>query len=271
MHWPEYGIEAVLLGTFMVSACTFTTLINHPAGPVHSRLASAMARRALIGVAMGLTAITLIYSPWGQRSGAHMNPSTTLTFWLLGKVAAHDALSYAIAQFIGAAAGVALARLALGKWLQHASVNHVVTTPGPRGPIAAWAAEALIACGMMSMVLFCSNHLELAPFTGLIAGLLVAVYITVEAPLSGMSMNPARTFGSAMVARRWNAYWVYVTAPLCGMLTAAALYTSLPGTNVYCAKLQHPHSESCIFRCERDRLVSAMSANPATLRSETTR
>ena len=67
-------------------------------------------RRGLIGVAMGLTAIALIYSPWGKRSGAHMNPSVTLTFWRLGKIKSIDALFYIVFQFLGGWVGVALVR-----------------------------------------------------------------------------------------------------------------------------------------------------------------
>ena len=90
-HWPEYLIEGTLLGFFMVSACVSVALIEHPGSPIRRRVRSALARRGLIGVAMGVTALVLITSPWGARSGAHMNPATTLAFWLLGKVAAADA------------------------------------------------------------------------------------------------------------------------------------------------------------------------------------
>src|SRR5215470_15851056 len=106
-------MEAAPLSGFMVSACTFATLLEHPAGLGRRVIGSAPARRALMGLAMGLTAVVLIYSPWGQQSGAHMNPATTLTFFLRGKVAPCDAAFYTIAQFVGGGIGVALARLFL--------------------------------------------------------------------------------------------------------------------------------------------------------------
>jgi aquaporin Z len=108
-HWPEYLIEAAGLGVFMLVACVFGTLLGHPASPVVRAVPDALARRALMGVAMGLTAIGLIYSPWGRRSGAHFNPATTLTFWRLGKVASADAALYALAQAVGGIAGVGVA------------------------------------------------------------------------------------------------------------------------------------------------------------------
>lgn len=260
-HWPEYVMEASLLACFMVSACMFATLLEHPGGPVRRAVSNALVRRALMGVAMGLTAVALIYSPWGRQSGAHMNPATTLTFFLRGKVAEWDAAFYAATQFAGGAAGVAAARLLLRNWLRHASVNHVVTTPGRHGVAVAWIAELLIAFGMMFMVLYVSNDAMLTPYTGLFAGVLVALYITFEAPLSGMSLNPARSFGSALVARHWKAFWVYLTAPAVGMLLASGAYATLPVHNhVYCAKLDHCNDRRCIFRCEFDQLRQRIAA-----------
>ena len=99
------------------------------------------------------------------------------------------------------------------------------------------------------MVLLMSNS-ALARFTGLFAGILLATYIGAEAPVSGMSMNPARTLGSALPARQWTAIWVYFTAPPLGMLAAAELYRRLPGARrVFCAKLHHDNDKRCIFRC----------------------
>ena len=100
MHWPEYLTEAAGLGLFMISACVFGTLLGHPNSPVVQAVPDALARRALMGLAMGLTAVGLICSPWGQRSGAHFNPATTLTFWRLGKVAPADAGFYMLAQVL---------------------------------------------------------------------------------------------------------------------------------------------------------------------------
>src|ERR1041385_3293908 len=139
-HWPEYLMEAAALGTFMVSACVFVVLFEHPSSPVHQSFEGAsMLRRSLIGLAMGLTAIGIIYSPWGQRSGAHMNPAVTLTFLSLGKIAPWDALFYIAGQFAGAVAGVLFSAGIAGARL--ARVQYVVTVPGPPGPWVAFAAE----------------------------------------------------------------------------------------------------------------------------------
>jgi len=243
-HWPEYAIEAACLGLFMISACVFVTLLEHPLSPARAALADPALRRVLVGVAMGLTAIGLIYSPWGQQSGAHMNPSLTLAYLRLGKIAPADAFAYVLSQFAGGLSGVLVARVVLGS-----AVADAATLPGPRGPVPAFLGELVISFGMMAMVLLVSNSRR-ARLTGLFAGLLVATYISVEAPLSGMSMNPARTLGSAVHAGQWTALWVYFTAPPLGMLAAAEVYVRLPGArDVWCAKLHHDNDKRCIFRC----------------------
>src|SRR5262249_37045875 len=113
-HSPEYLIEAAFLGLFMVSACSFTVLLQHPASTLRQMLPNAFIRRFLTGVAMGLTAIALIYSSWGKQSGAHLNPSITLTFLRLGKIDPWDACFYIIAQFIGGTLGVLFSGLIWG-------------------------------------------------------------------------------------------------------------------------------------------------------------
>ena len=250
-HWPEYLMEAAALGIFMISACVFSVLLEHPSSPLHQALEdTALVRRALVGLAMGLTAVGIISSPWGRRSGAHMNPSVTLTFLALGKVAPWDALFYVFFQFVGGVAGVLIASVLIGLPLQHSAIDYVVTMPGPGGPGVAFLAEGAISLLLMSTILLVSNSQRLSRFTPLFAGTLVAAFITIEAPLSGMSMNPARTFGSAFSAHEWTALWVYFTAPLAGMLLAAALYLFRRGAHaVFCAKLHHCNSERCIFRC----------------------
>lgn len=250
VHWPEYLMEATELAIFMVSACLFTVVLEHPALVLRDAIASPMLRRVLIGLAMGLTAIAIIYSPWGKQSGAHFNPSVTLTFLRLGKVSPWDAAFYIAAQFIGGVAGVMLAEALLGGAIADRAVRYAATVPGPRGTSIAFVAELGISFLLMTAVLNSSNSARVARFTGVFAGVLVATFITFEAPLSGMSMNPARTFGSALPARIWDALWIYFTAPPLGMLLASELYirTRRVGA-VLCAKLHHQNNKRCIFKC----------------------
>jgi aquaporin Z len=246
-HWPEYLIEAWALGMFMISAALLATLLEYPASPIHRWITDPLARRVVAGIAMGLTAIALIHSPWGKRSGAHMNPAVTLTFLRLGKAHGWDALFFVIAQFVGGTLAVLLMAALLGPSFTAAPVSYAATLPGPAGPWVALLAEFAISAGLILVVLTLSASQHLAPFTGIAAGCLVAGYISLEAPLSGMSMNPARTFASAAPAMQWQYFWIYLCAPVIGMLAGAQLYLSVRGTRALgCAKLLHPPDTRCI-------------------------
>jgi len=146
--------------------------------------------------------------------------------------------------------GLLVAALIIGMAIEHPAVNYVVTVPGFGGAGIAFVAEAVISFGLMLVVLIVSNRTKLNAWTGVFAGVLVALYITVEAPLSGMSMNPARSFASALPAQLWTDLWVYLTAPFVGMLLAAECYVRFPGIHrVLCAKLHHANDTHCIFLC----------------------
>ena len=200
---------------------------------------------------MGLTAIALIYSPWGQRSGAHMNPAVTLTFLRLGKVAPWDAVFYIAGPVRGGTLGVLLVAGVLGRFFREPAGAYVATLPGRRACGVAFIAEALISLGLMTVVLLASNSPRLARFTGLFAGLLVALYITFEAPLSGMSMNPARTFASAAAGRACGtasgSTYRRRRSACCSRSSSTGRVRRTP--EVVCAKLVHHTHRRCIFHC----------------------
>ena len=245
-RWPEYLIEAALLGLFMASACSFGVILFHPDSAMVAAVPNPALRRMLMGLAMGSTAAALIYSPWGKQSGAHFNPAVTITFFRLGKVAPWDAVFYPIFQFCGGVLGVLAVAAVLRQSLADPEVNFVVTVPGRWGVWPAFAAEIIISCVLMLTILIVTNS-RLSTKAGLFGACLVATYITLESPISGMSMNPARTVASAAVAGVWTSAWIYFIAPLLGMLAAAQLYLSFSRRGVGCAKWHHDNNKRCIF------------------------
>ena len=245
VHWPEVLMEGLGLGLFMASAGVFGTLLEAPGSPVHAAIPEPVARRVLMGLAMGLTAVGLIYSPWGQRSGAHINPAVTATFFRLGRLRGPDALAYVAAQALGGLLGVLLVAALLGDTFVHPPVRGVATMPGPPGVAVAFAAEAAISFLLMSVVLALGRSERLGRRTGLVVGGLVCLFIVLEAPLSGMSMNPARSLASAIAVREWEGLWIYFTAPTLGMLLAAELHVRAAVAPAGCAKLFH--RLPCIF------------------------
>jgi aquaporin Z len=256
-HWPEYAIDGACLALFMISAAAVSTLLQHPASPLACWTAHPALQRLPMGVAMGLTNAALIYSPLGARSGAHMNPAVTLTFLRLRRIAPADAAGYVLAQFAGGLSGIAAATWMLAGLPSHPAVNYAATVPGPTGAIAAFAAELAMSFLLMLMVLWTSNTPAWSRFTGLAASLLVAAYIVVEAPLSGMSLNPARTVGSNVFASLLSPLWIYFIAPPAGMLLASECFVRHFGlSKIRCAKLHHDGSARCIFHCAHRELAS---------------
>ncbi|MBA3716071.1 MAG: aquaporin [Pyrinomonadaceae bacterium] len=258
-HWPEYLIEAWGLGMFMIVACVCAAFIFAPASPLH--ISGTFPANLLMGLGMGLTAMGVMLSPWGKRSGAHINPSVTLTFYRLGKIKIWDALFYVVAQFIGGTAGVFLSWLILGAMLEAPEVNYVVTIPKEAGIAVAFIAEFIISFGLMIMVLITSNSEKLKNLTPYLAGLLITAYIVFEVKYSGMSMNPARTFASAIVGNIWTGWWLYFVSPPLAMLTAAEVYLFFKGSAaVKCAKLHHHNKQRCVF-CNKQRVTATAKSN----------
>jgi aquaporin Z len=249
VDWRLYVYEAAELAAFMISACIFTVLLFAPEiAPVRN----AWVARALMGVAMAATAILIIKSPWGKRSGAHFNPAITITFFRLGKIGPYDALFYIASHFAGAVGGVGVAALLLGPRLALPQVRYAVTLPGVGGVPGAFAAEFFMAALLMAVVLYTSNRKRLAPFTPYCVGVLIANYILVLAPVSGFSINPARTVGSAVFAHVWTAVWLYFVAPLAGMLGAAEIYVRFGAPQTTPARIRHYFSHRHLV--QRNRL-----------------
>src|SRR5262249_15636454 len=155
---------------------------------------------------------------------AHMNPSVTLTFLWLGRVHRWDAAWYIMAHFIGAIAGVLAARQILGLRLSDPSVQYMVTVPGEHGSAITFLGEFLLSAVLMAAVLDSSNHRRLAGFTPTIVAILTILFFVLSPSKSGFSVNPARTFSSALFAANWQGLWIYFAAPCLGMLSAAAIY-----------------------------------------------
>jgi aquaporin Z len=234
---------------YLLLTCVFAALLQHPASPVRHFVPNNILRRALMGLAIGTTIMTIILSPWGKQSGGHINPAMTFAFYRLGKIAPWDAIFYGVAQFAGATCGVAIATFLLRGVAGDDAARYAATVPGVYGPTVAFVAELGISFLLMLTVLATTSRENLAAYTPYFVGSLYVVNITFETPLSGMSMNPARTFGPATYAGYGHALWIYFVAPTAGMLLASAAFLrTRQGTPLYCAKLHHANDKRCIFQ-----------------------
>ncbi|MCO5999082.1 MIP/aquaporin family protein [Actinoallomurus rhizosphaericola] len=236
----EFAATAILLA-LTVSAIVVGFATGSPivtAIPCHDL------RRLLTGILIAGIAVAIVYSPLGRTSGGHMNPAITLAFFLLRKLTPRSAAAYAAAQFGGAVTGVLLALLT---WDHSAAdVRLGATVPALGGPAACLGAEAAMTFLLVTLILNFVDRPRLMPFTGAAAALLVAVLFFVERPISGTSLNPARSLGPALVGSVWTGLWVYLTAPPLGALAAALLYRRRRRT-VACGKLIHDSAYACHF------------------------
>jgi aquaporin Z len=223
-NWKHYLQEALGLALFMFSACFFGAMLESKTSSWHHAIPNDTIRTLLMGLLMGTSALFIFYSPLTSPSGSQINPAVTLTFLRLNKMCHWDAFFYIIFQLTGGLFAVHIMQNIMGNTLTGPPVHSVVTVPGRYGVTAALLTETLIAFSTMSMVLFTSSHEHLKKYTRLISAVLVCCWVFFAGPISGFGMNPARTIASALPAGIWTAWWIYLFAPVAGMLLAAEVF-----------------------------------------------
>jgi aquaporin Z len=216
--------------------------------PVAHFIPSYSLRLLLTGLIYAGSGSLFAISPLGKLSGAHINPSVSLAFFARGKMHSHDLAGYLVAQFIGATVG---AWLLVILWRGHAAdVHDGVTAPGPGYPI--WfvflAEFAMTLALVFAIFAFLSSH-RLMRWTPLMTWILVAFLVWIGAPISGTSLNPARSFGPSLISWFWSYQWLYWIAPPLGSLCAVFLFRVIAkDRKVLTGKLFHVPHYPCIFR-----------------------
>ncbi len=219
-------MEALAIAGFVLLAAFTTIFLEHPASPVaHTQLAvHPVLRSVILGVLMGIY-IFAISSTIGKLSGAHANPILTYAFYRIKKISSKDVWAYFGAQFLGAIIAVLLLKLTVGQLFKYSLIDYSITKPKPWHSLGAcFIAEFIISFLFVATTLFVLTSKKLEKYNGVIAGLLIALFLIFELPYSGMSMNPARSFASAFVAGKWKELWVYFVAPIFGMLLATEFF-----------------------------------------------
>ncbi len=236
-HWREYLMEAAGLGGFVLGAGLLTVFLEHPDFPAMQSSfggeENAIWRRVPLGILMGAYIALVVYL-LGEKSGAHINPATTWTFFRLGKINFADSAFYTVAQFVGGTAAALVLKFTLGEWFAHEKVGFGVTKPmPPHDSVSAFVAEFIISFVLMFVVLIVISSKHLEKYAAVITGILITLYLILELPFSGMSLNPARSFAAALAANEWEHLWIYFVAPPIAMLLAAEIFkrikTTFPG------------------------------------------
>ncbi len=249
LHWPEYGAEFVGTAFLIFVGLSAVTFDFGKGLPLMVLLPNASLRRLITGLLFAGSGSLVAISPFGRLSGAHINPSVSLAFWAHGKMKHRDFIGYVVGQFLGAIFGEALLVLAWGHYAM--SVNDGMTLPGVEYPLwVVFLAEMTLTALLVLAIFVCVSSQRFMRWTPLVTWLLVATMVWLEAPVSGTSLSPARSFGPALFAGIWTQQWLYFVAPPLGALLAVVLYRLLAAgeRDVVTGKLFHEPRYRSIFK-----------------------
>jgi aquaporin Z len=173
----------------------------------------------VVPFAFGLALLAGLYA-FGEVSGGHYNPAVSIAMFLDGRLALSDLIGYVVAQLAGAVGGSLLLLFATSQ----DAVASTATVPGPTGDWTAFEIEVVFTAIFVAVILQASRSDRFGPSALLAIPLaLVAVHLA-AIPFSGSSVNPARTFGPALVGNEWTGFWIYVIAPPIGAAIAWAIH-----------------------------------------------
>jgi MIP family channel proteins len=207
-------IAAEAIGTF------FLVLIG-PGSTMVNAYSGGQLGQVGIALAFAFVVLAMVYA-LGHLSGAHINPAVTLAFWSARRFPTAEVVPYMIAQCAGAVAASFALRAALGP------VGNLGATL-PHVPVAAaFGVEWLLSFVLMFVIMAVATDERVADgFAALAVGLTVGFCALMGGPLTGASMNPARSFGPAVAGGLWHAHWLYWLSPISAMIVAARTYDLL--------------------------------------------
>jgi len=188
---------------------------------VARKFPSPLFRTALTGFMFGSVGCLVTLSPVGRISGAHINPVVSIAFWLRGKMSFNTTIGYILGQMTGAVAGC-LPLLLWGNMGK--SIQYAITLPGSRGVLMAFLGEVFVTGSLILYLYIFIGSKKLRNLTPYGIPFLYCILNLLEAPLSGDSTNPARSFGPAVISGNFDYYWLYWLAPLTGTVIVTLIF-----------------------------------------------
>lgn len=209
--------------------------------PMADLIPNVKIRQIITGFLFGSVGASIALSYIGKVSGAHINPAVTIVFWLFRKIEGRLAITYILAQVTGAIIGC-LPLLIWGDLGR--SINFGGTAPGTAYTAGqAFLGEVITTFTMVTLLILFIGFRSIRQFTPYMFPVLYAIMVPLEADISGISTNPARSIGPAVISAQWEGWWIYWVGPLAGALLAS-LACSLLAKRITIAKLYHFDSES---------------------------
>lgn len=219
--WSLYAAELLGTALLLVGGLSAVVFVVSPASPVAALALPGWLARGIAGALFGLTGTLVTLSALGRHSGAHLNPAMTLAFRIEGKISASHAVWYVSSQLLGAVAGAGVV-LVWGPWGE--PLRYGATTPAPSiSPWLAVALEASCTVVLVGTVFVFLGRPRLRRFTPWTMSPMYAVMVSLEAPWTGTSTNPARSLGPAVVTGTWHGFWIYLLGPALGAAAGVGL------------------------------------------------
>lgn len=237
-HWKEWGSEFLGTALLLLGGLSAVCLNFGAHSPVGRALPSSSIRLLLTGVLFAGTGSLIAITPFGRLSGAHLNPVVTLSFWTQGKVHHHDLAGYVASQFLGGLAGASALLVVWGETAR--SVRVGATSPGPGvSTLEAVGIEAAMTCVLVLTILLMTSSERTARWTPLVLWPVIAALVWQGAPLTGTSLNPARSLGPALLAPLLGPLPIYLLGPVLGGAAAVGVFTLMRDRHTVTAKLFH--------------------------------
>jgi len=239
--WPKFWAELAGTALLLLIGLSIVIFMFGTGSPMEQYIPNVKVRQSITGFLFGGTGALIAISAIGRESGAHVNPVVTMAFWLFGKIESKLAIIYIAAQLIGAFIG-SLPLLAWGDLGR--SINFGATQPGTSYTTGeAFVGEVITTFVLVSMLIIFIAIRKIRAYTPLMIPFLYAIMVPMEADISGISTNPARSFGPAVVSATWAAWWIYWVGPFLGSLLASRIWSRI-ARKITAAKLYHFDSDT---------------------------